>query len=82
MENYYDVVTPEELERALGYFPDEKEIAEDKAWLEKEPDLNLEKLALLYISRGNREKYEYYRDKIVDLDRKIATDMLAFECVD
>lgn len=81
MLNYFDVVTPEELERQYEEKPTPEFIAERRAYYEKEPGINYENLFLIYIDRGQEEIAKQYLNMIKDEDRKLDASVSAYECL-
>lgn len=81
MENFFDIATPEEIERHCGYVPDAKDLAERRILCEEDPDGNFSKLAILYHFRGDEAKTHEYLDKIQDRDWRLETSMLMYECI-
>lgn len=80
MENFFDVATPAEIEAHFGYLPDSEELAEDRLVCERDADGNFAKLAVLYYFRGDETLAQRYLDSIQNVERRLETSMLLYEC--
>lgn len=82
MDNYFDIVTPAELEEQYGYMPSAKEIAADRQYCEQDVDYNFQYLFWLFLERGDTKTANFYLDQIKDPQRHLDAVMLAYECKD
>lgn len=82
MENYYDIVTPEELEEQFdGLVPDAEELARKRDLCAQKADHNFELLTYLFVGRREfskaRECFHQISDDMLRMDtgRMIAHDL-------
>ena len=80
MEYFFDIATPEEIEKQYLEASKSPKLMEfTRQRLKDHPDDNLARLAYLYWGRGDDEKAEYYRQQIKSESRRLSVAIDLYE---
>ena len=80
MEYFFDIATPEEIEKQYLEASNSPKLMEfTRQHLKEHPDSNLTKLVYLYWGRGEKEKAEQLRQQIKSESRRLSVAITLYE---